>query len=129
METNTMGVQSVTFDFRTDSCLFALKDEKGEYRIQCGIEKWVEGETSMPGTPPKLTSGALGPRSKVAASGTWRDENTFEMMWRFRETPHHDIVTCHFEGNKVRVQFMNSVTRLAPSRKETRPVLEGTGAL
>jgi CubicO group peptidase (beta-lactamase class C family) len=126
MQTNAMGVQAVTFDFRTDSCLFTLRDQKGEYTITCGLEKWVEGETSMPGTPPKLTSGDLGPKSRVAAGGTWRDDNTFEMTWRFQETPHHDTVTCHFEGNKVRVQFMNSVTRLAPSHKETRPVLEGT---
>jgi len=129
MEPNAMGVQNVTFDFRTRSCLFTLKDPKGEHRIECGLEKWVEGRTSMPGTPPKLTSGELGPVSKVAASGTWKDENTFEMTWRFHETPHHDAVTCHFEGNKVRVQFMNSITRLAPSRKEARPVLEGVGLL
>jgi CubicO group peptidase (beta-lactamase class C family) len=126
MEANAMGVEDVTFDFRADACLFSLRDQKGEYRIECGIEKWVEGETTMPGTPPKLTSGELGPKSKVAASGTWRDENTFEMTWHFQETPHHDTVTCHFEGNKVRVEFMNSVTRLSPSHKEARPVMEGT---
>ncbi len=129
METNAMGVQNVTLDFRTHSCLFALKDQKGEYRIECGLENWVEGRTSMPGTPPKLTSGDLGPSSRVAASGTWKDANTFEMTWRFQETPHHDTVTCHFEGNKVRVQFMNSVTRLSPSHKENRPVLAGARLL
>jgi hypothetical protein len=129
METNARGVQNVTFDFGTRSCLFTLKDQKGEYRIECGLEKWLEGRTSMPGTPPKLTSGDLGPSSRVAASGTWKDENTFEMTWRFHETPHHDTVTCHFEGNKVRIEFMNSVTRLAPARKETRPALEGLAPL
>ncbi|HXP59913.1 MAG TPA: serine hydrolase [Dongiaceae bacterium] len=129
METNTLGVDNVIFVFQAQTCFFTLDDQKGEYRIECGLEQWAAGETSMPGTPPKLTSGDLGPRTKVAASGTWTDEHTFEMTWRFPETPHHDTVTCRFEGNKVRVEFMNSVTRLAPSRKETRPVLEGTGLL
>ena len=125
LETNEGCVEGVSFRFKTDACVFTLKDNKGEYPITCGLEKWVQGETAMPGTPPKLTSGDLGPISKVAASGTWKDENTFEMTWRFIETPHHDMVTCHFDRDKVKVEFMNSVTELMPSRKEKRPALVG----
>lgn len=126
IEPNDAGVQQVSFDFGARSCGFKLKDKQGEYGIRCGIEKWVDGQTSMPGTPPHLTVGNLGPVSKVAASGTWKDENTFEMTWRFYETPHHDTVTCHFADDKLRVEFMNSITRLSPSHKEKRPVLEGS---
>jgi len=43
------------------------------------------------------------------------------MIWRYYETPHHDTVTCHFEGNNVTVEFMNSI----PGHAETRPVLRG----
>ena len=74
----------------------------------------------MPGTPPALTVGNLRP-CKIAASARWKDDNTFEMIWRYYETPHHDTVTCHFEGNTVTVQFLNSI----PGHAETRPVLRG----
>jgi hypothetical protein len=115
----------VSFDFKGGSCVFKLKDNKREYPITCGVEKWIDGQTSMPGTPPHLTVGELGPVSKVAASGTWKDETTFEMTWHFYETPHHDTVTCRFDGDKVRVEFLNSITRMSASHKEKRPVLEG----
>ena len=120
LETNPMGVESATFDFRNRTCLYTVKDRTGEHRLECGIETWLEGETTMPGMPPKLTSGNLGPRSRVAASGTWKDEKTFEMTWRFTETPHHERVTCRFDGDKVALEFMSSVTR-----REKQPVLHG----
>jgi CubicO group peptidase (beta-lactamase class C family) len=125
VEMNKGNVEEVSLHFQNHACVFALKDNKGEYSVTCGLEKWTEGVTSMPGTPPKLTAGALGPNSKVAASATWLDENTFEMTWRFIETPHHDTVTCHFDGDKVKIEFMNSLAKLAPSHKDLRPPLVG----
>jgi hypothetical protein len=78
----------------------------------------------MPGTPPKITVKDLRP-VRIAASGAWKEDNTFEMTWRYYETPHHDTVTSRFDGNKVRVEFMNSITEKSPSHPETRPVLQG----
>ncbi len=116
--------RSVVFRFTKSECVFTFTDAKETYPITCGLERWVQGETAMPGTPPKLTVGSM-PKSKIAASGTWKDENTFEMTWRFCETPHHDTVTCRFEGDAVKLEFLNSITRLSPSHKETRAVLDG----
>ena len=122
---NEAGVQNVKFRFTDNECAFTLTDGKGNYPISCGIEKWVQGETTMPGTPPKLTKSHGITKSKIAASGTWRDPQMFEMTWRFIETPHHDTVSCHFDDDKIRIEFMNSVTQLSPSRKESRPALIG----
>ncbi len=119
------AVQNVSFKFQGESCLFTLTDAKGEHPITCGIERWVDGRTDMPGTPPKLTVGPLGPVSKVLASGTWKDENTFQMTWQFYETPHHDTVTCRFDGGKVKLEFVSSVSEKNPGYKETRPPLLG----
>ncbi len=107
-ETNPAGVQSVSFHFRSGACLFTLKDAAGEYPLTCGLGKWVEGRSNMPGIPPKITVGDLRP-CKVAACGEWQDENTFVMTWRFYETPHSDRVACHFDGDKVRVEFTDSI--------------------
>jgi CubicO group peptidase (beta-lactamase class C family) len=125
LENNELGAQTVSFDFKNDACVFTLKDARGEHPITCGLGKWVEGQTDMPGTPPKLTSGDLGPVSKIAAGGAWKDDTTFEMIWHFYETPHHDTVTCHFNGNKLRVDFMSSVAEKMPSHSEKWPSLQG----
>jgi CubicO group peptidase (beta-lactamase class C family) len=146
IEPNAAGVQSISFDLpqqlsilgleldvtlgtnttafrlppRQDTGTFYLTDGKGRHAIQCGLGKWVDGECTMPGTPPKLTVGNLLP-CKIAASAGWKDNNTFEMIWRYYETPHHDTVTCHFMNDTVTVEFMNSL----PGHPETRPVLRG----
>jgi CubicO group peptidase (beta-lactamase class C family) len=123
VEPNDAGVASISFFFKGDDCVFTLRDGQGSYPIVCGSQQWLHGQTAMPGTPPSLTSGKLPSPAKVAACGTWKDDQTYEMTWRFTETPHHDTVTCHFEGETLRVEFMNSVTRLSPSRKEKRSAL------
>jgi hypothetical protein len=48
---------------------------------------------------------------QVAASGTWTDANTFTMTWQFFETPHKVTVPCHFEGDKLHVEFISSVSQ------------------
>jgi CubicO group peptidase (beta-lactamase class C family) len=125
IDNSAAGVQSVSFRFVRDTCTFTLRDQTGSYDIACGLNKWIRGETSMPGTPPKLTKRVGNIRSKVAASGAWTSDRTFEMTWRFIETPHHDTVTCQFDGDQVKVEFLNSIAQLSPSRKEERPALVG----
>jgi len=116
----TLNGQSATFHFPPKTCTFYLTDGNGRYAVHCGLGKWVNGTCNVPGTPPKLSVGNLLP-CKIAASAGWKDENTFEMIWRYYETPHHDTVTCHFQGNKVTVEFANNMHGQAP----TRPVLRG----
>jgi hypothetical protein len=82
----------------------------------------------LPGTPPRLISGGAPPsgtKAKVAASGTRKDPNTFEMMLRYYETPHHDTVTCRFDRDRVRIAFMNSLAQMGPNPKDKRPILQG----
>jgi hypothetical protein len=125
---NDLGMQSALFVFGKDGCRFTLKDSEHEYPIACGAGRWQRGATALPGTPPRLISGGApksGTESKVAASGVWADENTFKMVLRYYETPHHDTVTCRFEESKVQISFMNSIAQMGPTPKDKRPVLEG----
>jgi CubicO group peptidase (beta-lactamase class C family) len=125
LESNEMNAQAVSFAFRGKSCVFTLADANASHTIVCGQGDWVPGETAMPGTPPRLIPTPVVGKSKVAACGRWLDAATYEMTWRFCETPHHDTVTCHFQDDKVRIEFMNTVSQINPGRKERRPVLNG----
>jgi CubicO group peptidase (beta-lactamase class C family) len=45
LQQNTLKVESITFLFKNDSCDFVLRDDRGEHRITCGINKWRKGKT------------------------------------------------------------------------------------
>jgi hypothetical protein len=133
LEPNSLGAQSVSFSFGGESCLFGLKDGKGASEVRCGIGQWTDGVTNMPGTPPVITE-MIGPKVgvrgpvKVAAAGAWKDNDAFQMVWRYFETPHHDTVTCRFDGDGINIEFLNSITQVwlpASWHRETRPVLKG----
>jgi CubicO group peptidase (beta-lactamase class C family) len=126
IESNDGSVENVVFTFHRDSCGFKLKDDKGVYTVDCGFGKWKDGETAMPGTPPKLTQGKLPAVSKVAAAAAWQDDHSLRMIWRFYETPHHDTVTCTFGEDNVEIEFLDSIAAMSPGRKDKRPALRGT---
>ena len=128
LESNELGLQSASFAFGPQGCRLILKASQVDYPLACGLERWQLGETALPGTPPRLVSGGappLGTKSKVAAAGTWVDPNTFQMMWRYYETPHHDTVTCRFDNAAVQISFMSSIAQMNPTPKDKRPVLRG----
>ncbi len=128
IEDNPSHVESISFDFGKDAALFTFRDTTGEYRIKCGAGEWVLGETSIKGSPVNLFAAGIPlPRTtwKIAASGTWTNEKTFVMTWRFFESAHYDIVTCKFDNNGLEVTYANSITRILKQYKDPRAPLKG----
>lgn len=126
---NDAGMQQVSFSFRQNRCRFTLKKDSVVYPFDCGLLKWVEGRTSMPGTPPKLTDIAIGntvglPPARVAASYVWKDSATLEIVCRYIESPHQEIISCHFNQQEVTIDFHGSLTAMAPSAGK-RSTLKG----
>ncbi|HEY3862268.1 MAG TPA: serine hydrolase [Verrucomicrobiae bacterium] len=108
VESNSQGIENVSFQFQGGSCVFSTGSGDAGNPITCGLGQWADGVTNMPGVPPKITVGDLRP-AKVAAAAAWRDDHTLEMRWRFYETPHSEKVTCQFEGDKVKIEFLASI--------------------
>jgi hypothetical protein len=131
VEKNDLGVRGLSLHFGDTASVFKLHMQDSVHAVTCGLGQWRDGVTAMPGTPPEFTElvGRTSPPSlpiKVAAAGAWTDENTFVMQWRYYETPHHDTVTCRFEADRVRVEFVNSITAISGgAHPETRPALIG----
>jgi len=124
LDTNSLGLEKATFTFEKNIVLSVFQSAQDSYAITNGLGAWEHGETALPGTPPRLIMGGAPPsgtRFKVAACGTWKDPQTYEMVWRYYETPHHDTVTCHFDADKVSITFQSSISH----GKDKRPVLKG----
>ncbi|MHB1629976.1 MAG: serine hydrolase domain-containing protein [Bacilli bacterium] len=100
MEENTEEIEFIQFQFQADGqCLFTQWDERGEHRVTVGFEEWTENEAQI---DPYI--------SRIVASGTWPDERTFLMTWRFVETPHVMTMRCLFEENSVLVESSMNVS-------------------
>jgi hypothetical protein len=67
---------------------------------------WIKGMTTRPG--PNLLLAARGylagiPPVQTAGIYRWRDEKILEFTLRYIESPHTEIITCKFEGDKISV--------------------------
>ncbi|HWD19737.1 MAG TPA: serine hydrolase [Verrucomicrobiae bacterium] len=123
LEPNDSGFESLAFAAGPQSCTITLRDASSAYPISCGIGKWVESESNLPGIPQKLTVGDLRP-VKVAASAAWKNPQTLTLLCRYYETPHHDTVTLQFDGDKVTLTRLGSIPQMQ-SHPDPRPVLHG----
>lgn len=121
---NDLGLKTAEFSFAGDQCVF-----KADYHhVTCGFESWQRGEAAFPGTPPRLISGGMPKEpapAKIAASAAWADDSTLVMTWRYYETPHSDTVTCRFDGDRVTITFLNSITAMNPKAQDARVPLQG----
>jgi CubicO group peptidase (beta-lactamase class C family) len=124
LEPNSLGALSVSFRFQGGSCLFTLRDKTGSHAVQCGLNKWKDGTTDMPGTPPDPPA-ERPPYFKVAGAAVWQNDRTLEMRWRFYEMGHGDTVTCRFDGDQVTVEFLDSIAQTVSTQAEARPILKG----
>lgn len=128
LEKNEMNFKNITLRFNKNNCRVQLVGDKETYEINCGLGKWKSGETTFPYN--SLTVNPISRASgiqdkKVEASAAWKNDTTFEMIWRYIESPHHDVVTCEFEGNDIKITFLNSIAKINTNNKDTRPVLQG----
>lgn len=126
IEQNTLKVSHFGLTLNPDSFAVTLRDDNGEHTIRGRMNRWQEGETTLSTLPLKLLPTPVPgeTRTRIAASGTWTDDNTFVITCRFIETAHYDTLTCRFDGDRLQVTFRNGVARLQ-NRADTRPVLHG----
>ena len=124
LEKNELGLTEVAFTQESDQWILT----SGAQKVRCGLTSWHLGQAAFPGTPPRLISGGKPKEptiSKMAAHATWLDAATLQMTWRYTETPHHDRVTCRFDGDTVTVTFLNSITAMNPTAKDPPAPLKG----
>lgn len=128
IEPNIAGLESAMLTFAKDTGTVTLRSGPFASTVTCGLERWERGTIALPGTPPRIIAGGAPPPGTahpLVASGTWKDENTFEMTWRYFETPHHDTVTCRFDGDAVEISIVSSIAQMRAKAKDPRPVLRG----
>ena len=98
-DANEQGIESISFDFDEQGCVYTVRDAAGEHHIQCGRGAWVKGST-------RLETGAPMP---VAASFAWLADDTLALKLCYYETPFCPTVTCRFTDEDVTYEFRSNV--------------------
>ena len=131
IEPNPLGVQQLAVSWDNEGFRVGFAINGRTHTLMNGIGSWRDGETELPRTTPEwteLVGVETSPRrpTKIAAAGAWKDPHTFEMQWRYYETPHFDTVTVRFIDARVEVSFLNSLILMAAAmHSEMRPALQG----
>ena len=97
---NAEKIKSMRLDFSADACTFTMEDERGTHKVQAGLRKPLEGDTTVTGN--KLHHEYQPEVMRVVASGEWLDARTFVMTWTFVESAFRDTVVCRFSGPYLR---------------------------
>lgn len=127
IEDNPQGISQFSLSVAKTGWTMELEDKKGKHAFRGGVYEWREGLTDLSYLPLKLlpTPVPNETETRYAASGVWKNANTFQITIRFIETAHYDTLTCQFADNKVQIISRGSLAD-ALGRKETRPDLTGT---
>lgn len=108
---NDEQVEAIAFAFGEDRCVLSIQTSRGRQQISCGYGTWIRGEAA-------LERAAVG---RVAASGAWTDEQTYDMQLWWYETPFGRTLTCRFDGDRLIVDQQAN----ASFGSTERPRLEG----
>jgi CubicO group peptidase (beta-lactamase class C family) len=123
---NSLKISQVSLTFKNDTCICRIADDLGTHEVVSGIGKWKEGFTDLSTIPLKLVLTPVPGETKtrIAASGAWTDDHTFQMTWRFTETAHYETVTCDLGADSLSVRFKRSLAIIG-NTQDSRPTLVG----
>jgi CubicO group peptidase (beta-lactamase class C family) len=129
LEPNALGLRELSFDFHAAGPALSFKGEK-EHRVEHAWQDWKLGDLDLPGTPPRIIAGGApkqAPVSPVGAAAAWTDKTTLLLKWQYRESAHHDLVTCDFaaDGKSLTLTFRGSPYPHKSIKQDPRPVLKG----
>jgi CubicO group peptidase (beta-lactamase class C family) len=114
LEPNPIGLDRIRFDLnpeqQPESVTFQYRE--ATYTIPMNRNQWAHSKTARPG--PSLTAGAqnslkgLAP-FEVAAAYRWSEPHTLELTLRYVESPHTEVVTARFGGDRINLAFAASL--------------------
>lgn len=124
MDNNPFMLKSFNITTFDDNCVIRFTKDKSEIQVVAYTNRWMitdkfqtQSLFPMEGRPVVDTP--------LAASATWKDDNTLILSLRYIETAHSDTITFTFSGRGVSISFLNSVSNGNPNAPEKRKPLSG----
>ena len=123
LESNEFGVTEMQFAFAKDGCGLSTRTSSSEEIISFGWENWITNKKSM--AYPFPVANRINVPSRIAGTATWINHSTLQLNARFVEAIHGDRISCTFDGDRLTVSFLNSISENTNNNPETRMNLSG----
>jgi len=98
---NADGVEAFALHSENDRYVFHLWDNRGLHRVDAGVNKWVESETSI--GLGSLHHGYDAPQLLASARGSWSTPETFDMKLQFIETAYQDRIVIRIVAEGIAI--------------------------
>jgi CubicO group peptidase (beta-lactamase class C family) len=110
-EPNPVGIESLELSFTDGSCEVSLVQHGTRFPLSFRKGSWAIQETAKPG--PNLLNNALAhlellPTHLAAGSYAWNNQRSLELVLRYIESPHFELLTCVFHDDEVRLDLRTS---------------------
>ncbi len=102
--------------------------EYGDWSLRSGWHQWSRAAMPMLTAKSWLVSRGNTDkrgRSKVTVSHAWEDANTLNIVLRYHETPHHDILAVRFEESGATLEITDSISRRRNAKAKPRFTSKG----
>ena len=124
LEANDQKLKSIHFDLNSTNSSIVFQNDTAMYKLNLGTFGWKITETTRRG--PSLVGAAKNhfvglPATKVAGLYRWKDGSSIEIILRYIESPHTEILTCHIDGNSISIE-----TKISFMPDANVPVITGT---
>lgn len=120
---NALGVEQFSFAFSGKGGVLTVVARGASSKLVFGWEQWIPNATREAYV---FTTGDFVPMpTRIAGTGSWWDEHTLQLNVRFIEAIFGDRIRFVFEGDQVKVDFLNSNSELAKKTDDPRKGLEG----
>ncbi len=96
---NLLQIATMRLGFDADGCTWTVADQRGEHQLTAGHAERRRSTTTI---DPNGTF-------KVATSGGWIADDTYEMRPSFYETPFNSLITWRFADDEVRCVYRFNV--------------------
>ena len=109
-ENNNRNIESVSFNFDNDECIADFRIGNRYYAIPFSKNKWHTGDTGRPPTSLIPSPAAFnGYMFRTAGAYSWKDDTTLELVLRYIDGIHTDVITCRFGSSEVTMEFDENV--------------------
>ncbi|SOE20858.1 CubicO group peptidase, beta-lactamase class C family [Spirosomataceae bacterium TFI 002] len=126
LDSNPFNINSLMFNFETNGCQFITNEGKDAIELKYGSKKWEVNPAKTLNPFPVTKRANTGVPSLIASSGTWIDDNNFQLSNKFIEGIHTDKIIFTFDEEKLTVKFNLSSAEYGSWGPDERAEINGS---